>query len=194
MEISEFLTQSGAVSAMARDLGVTEDEASRGAGALLPALMGGFRKQSQTQGIAGLGGLLEQFGGSALLDNVLGDQSTDVDRGNNVLGQVFGSPDVSRTVAQDASSKSGLSSDLLKKMLPILAMLVTGFLARQKNGEAAVDGVHAGGGGLGGMLGGLLGGKGATAGGLGGLASLLDANGDGNVLDDIMRMAGKTPR
>jgi hypothetical protein len=29
---------------------------------------------------------------------------------------------------------------------------------------------------------------------LGGLGAMLDANGDGNALDDILRMAGKTSR
>jgi hypothetical protein len=33
---------------------------------------------------------------------------------------------VSRTVAQDAASKTGLSADLLKRLLPMVAMLVTG--------------------------------------------------------------------
>jgi hypothetical protein len=46
------------------------------------------------------------------------------------------------------------------------------------------------------MLGGLLRGGGAGAGGGlgGGLASILDQNGDGNALDDILRMAGKAMR
>jgi hypothetical protein len=50
------------------------------------------------------------------------------------------------------------------------------------------------GGGLGGLLGGLLGGGASNtrqASTLGGLASMLDMNGDGNPLDDILRMAGK---
>ena len=48
------------------------------------------------------------------------------------------------------------------------------------------------GGGLGGRLGSLLGGKGA--GGGAGLGSMLDLNGDGNPLDDILKMAGKVMR
>ncbi len=55
------------------------------------------------------------------------------------------------------------------------------------------------GGGLGGLLGGLLGGRASAGnvvpgGGMSGLASMLDLNGDGNVLDDVMRMAGKVMR
>lgn len=190
MQISDILAQSGGVPALARDLGVSEDQAARGAEALLPALLGGFRKQVQAQGTSGLGTLLDQLGGAGLLDSVLGGQAADVSRGNDVLGQIFGSPDVSRTVAQDAASKTGLSTELLKKMLPMLAMLVTGFMARQSNGGAPVPAGQPGDG-LGSVLGGLLGGKSATAGGASGLAALFDANGDGNVLDDILRMAGK---
>ena len=123
-------------------------------------------------------------------------QPTNVNRGNDVLGQLFGSKEVSRTVAQDAASKTGLSADLLKKMLPMVAMLVTGYMAKQKTGTAPA-GAPAAGGGLGGMLGGLVGGGGtgaARSGATGGIGSMLDMNGDGNALDDILRLAGKGVR
>jgi hypothetical protein len=193
MEITDLLAQMGGVSSMARDLGVSESQATAGAQALLPAILGGFKKQAQAQpsGLKGFGSLLGQLGGSGLLDNVLSDQATDVSRGHGVLGQIFGSKDVSRTVARSAASRSGLDATLLKKMLPILAMLVAGYLAKQGGGTSprpARDG-------LGGLLGGLLGGRQAGprsgASTAGGLASLLDLDGDGNPLDDILGMVGK---
>jgi hypothetical protein len=46
----------------------------------------------------------------------------------------------------------------------------------------------------GGGFGRLLGGGAQRAGSTGSLASMLDKNGDGNPLDDIMRMAGKIGR
>jgi hypothetical protein len=199
MQISDILAQTGGFSAIAKELGVSEAQAASGAEALLPAILGGFKKQAQAQSgdLGGLAGLLQQLGGGSLLDNVLAPQPTDVNRGNDVLGQIFGSPDVSRTVAQNAASQSGLDPNLLKKMLPMLAMLVAGFMARQQ-GEAAP--AAATGGGLGGLLSGLLGGQ--TPGGASarpgaasaGLASMLDLNGDGNPLDDILRMAGRALR
>jgi hypothetical protein len=70
-------------------------------------------------------------------------------------------------------------------------------MAKQKGGVAASTTpapAAPAGGGLGGMLGGLLGGGAAGAqrtGAGGGLASMLDMNGDGNALDDILRLAGK---
>ena len=196
MQITDILARMGGLQSMARELGVSETEAASGAEALMPAILGGFKKQAQAQptGLEGLGGLLGQLGGGGLLDNVLAPQPTDVTQGNNVLGQIFGSKDVSRTVAQNAASQSGLDPSLLKKMLPMLAMLVTGYMAKQQGAGGAEQSSPMGGG-LGGLLGGLLGGHGAkSAGGASGLASMLDLNGDGNPLDDIMRMAGKAMR
>lgn len=191
MQISDILDQMGGLQSMASELGVSEQQAASGASALLPAILGGFKKQAQAQptGLAGLGGLLEQLGGSSLLDEVLAPKATNLSRGNDVLGQIFGTKDVSRAVAQNASSQSGLDPALLKKMLPMLAMLVAGFMARQQGGGAQR---RSAGGGLGGLLGGLLGGRGRSTGG--GLASMLDLNGDGNPLDDILGMLGRTKR
>lgn len=199
MQITDILAQVGGLQSMARELGVSEGQAASGAEALLPAILGGFKKQAQAQpsGLEGLGGLLGQLGGGGLLDQVLSPQPTDVSQGNDVLGQIFGSKDVSRAVAQNAATQTGLDPTLLKKMLPMLAMLVAGFMAKQGTGSAApAAGLSPGsGGGLGGLLGGLLGGQGAApAGGTSGLASLLDLNRDGNPLDDILQMAGKALR
>jgi hypothetical protein len=184
MQITDIIRQMGGLQSMARELGISESQAASGAEALAPAILGGFKKQAQAQpgGLEGLGGLLNQLGGGGLLDDVLGSKPTDVSRGNDVLGQIFGSKDVSRAVAQNASSQSGLDPSVLKKMLPMLAMLVAGYMAKQRTaGAAAGAGAQqsSGGGGLGGLLGGLLGG--------GGLASMLDMDRDGNPLDDILR-------
>jgi hypothetical protein len=198
MQLTDMLAQTGGLQAMARELGVSEAQAASGADALLPAILGGFKKQTQSQptGLEGLGGLLGQLGGGGLLDDVLAPQPTDVRRGNDVLGQIFGSQDVSRAVAQNAAAQSGLAPSLLKKMLPLLAMLVAGYLAKQRDAGADVP-PSSEAGGLGGLLGSLLGGQATRAGSATpgaaapGLASMLDLDGDGNPLDDILRMVGK---
>ncbi len=197
MQITDILAQVGGLQSIAKELGISEAQVASGAAALAPAILGGFKKQAQAQpnGLEGLGGLLGQLGGGGLLDAVLAPAPTDVSQGNNVLGQIFGTKDVSRTVAQTAASQTGLDVGVLKKMLPMLAMVVAGYMARNQGGAAAAPQAEAGGGGIGGMLGGLLGGlMGGSTGGApsgGGLASMLDMNGDGNALDDMMRMAGK---
>ncbi|MBK6706028.1 MAG: DUF937 domain-containing protein [Sphingomonadales bacterium] len=212
MDMLEILKQSGAIGSVVQQLGVNEQIAQAGAEALLPAILGGFKKTAQAQpsGLEGLGGVLGQLGGGGLLDSVLSPEPTPVQQGNDVLGQIFGSKDVSRTVAGQASQQTGIDSSLLKQMLPLLAMLVAGYLSRQGSGEqggglggligSVLGGGQSQGGGLGGVLGNVLGGalgggqQAAPAGGLGGLGSLLDMDGDGNPLDDIIGMAGKLAR
>ena len=201
MDMMEMLRASGGLDAIAGQLGIPPEMAQAGAGALLPALGGGFQKQSETAGggEVGLGsliGMLGGLGGSGLADNVLSPEPTDINKGNDILGQIFGSKDVSRTVAGHAAGQTGLDPELLKKMLPILAMLVGGYLSSR---GGAQDGAQGGGGMLGSILGAVLGGgqqaAPASGGGLiGGLGSLIDMNHDGNPLDDIIGMAGKLAR
>lgn len=203
MNLTDILAQAGGIESMAKELGIPPAMAKQGADALLPAILGGFKKQAQSGGgVEGLGGLLGQLGGGGLLDSVLGSQPTPVSQGNDVLGQIFGSKDVSRTVAGQAAAQTGLDSGLLKQMLPMLAMMAAGYMAKQGGQSGGggglgdlIGGALGGSGGLGGMLGNMLGGASGggapSAGGLGGIANMLDLDGDGNPLDDIMGMANK---
>jgi hypothetical protein len=200
MDVMDVLRRSGGVEAIAQQLGIPPAMAAAGAEALIPAVVGGFQKQTQAAGggETGLGSLIDMLGGlggGALAANVLGPEETDLTKGNEVLGQIFGSKDVSRTVAGHASAQTGLDPELLKKMLPILAMLVGGYLSARAQGSGSDQG--GGLGGLGSLIGAMTGGgqqSSAPTGGLGGLGSLLDLDGDGNPLDDILGMAGKLMR
>jgi len=184
MDLQQLINQMGGVDQIARELGISNDQAASGAAALLPAILGGFKQQARAQpgGLEDLVGILGGLGGGGLLDEVLSPQPTNVGRGNDVLGQIFGSKDVSRTVARGASARSGLDPAMLSKMLPMLAMLVGGFLSQRGAAAAPRSGAmpsapHA-----------------TPQGGLGDLASMLDLNGDGNPLDDILNMAGQLMR
>jgi hypothetical protein len=194
MNLTDILAQAGGIESMANQLGIPPAMAKQGAEALLPAILGGFKKQAQSGGgVEGLGGLLGQLGGGGLLDSVLGSAPTPVNQGNDVLGQIFGSKDVSRTVAGQAAEQTGLDSGILKQMLPILAMMVAGYMAKQGGQSGESGGL---GGILGNVLGGAMGGGAAPSaagglGGLGGLGKMLDMDGDGNPLDDIMGMVNK---
>ena len=168
MNLGQMLQQTGAISSMAKELGVDEGTARTAAGALLPAIVAGMGR-SATGGSAtpdpmgGLGGLAGAIlgGGGAgglgggLLDAVLGSKPTPTDAGNTILGNIFGSKDVSRSVASEVAGYTGLDEGLLKKMLPILAMAVAGYLAKQATGGGAATPTPAptSGGVMGGILG-----------------------------------------
>lgn len=195
MDIGEMLKQTGALDSMSRELGIDSASAQAGATALLPAILGGFKKQAQpaTGGMGGLMDVLGQLGGGGLLESLTSNTPTPTQPGNDVLGQIFGSKDVSRQVADHAAQTSGVEPSILRKMLPMLAMAVAGYMFSNRGGTT---GAPAEGGILGGLLGkvfgGALGGGGnAAASAQGGLGSLIDLNGNGNPLDDILGMATK---
>ena len=192
MQITDILAQTGGLQSIARELGLSEEQAASGATALAPAILGGFKKQAQAQpaGVEGLGGLLGRLGGGGLLDDVLSPQPTNSALGIDVLGQIFGSKDVSRAVAENAASNTGLDPSLLKRMLPLLAMVVTGYLAKQ-HGSAAQ--AAPAGGGLGRVLGSLLGGGSSAQGSVAGLGSRLDANNDGKLTGSTGFTLGSPP-
>lgn len=173
-----------ALGPIAQRVGLTPQQTQVAMQALLPALAGGMKKQVQ----AGNADALQHPQSATIVDRpetLGGDEA--IQHGNAVLGQLFGSKDVSRTVASHASQQTGIDADKLKLLLPILATLATGAIAKQAGGAS---------GGLGGLLGGLVGAATLSTaaprkGAAGGLAGMLDLDGDGNPLDDIMGMAGK---
>jgi hypothetical protein len=152
MNLNELLPNGG-IEALAAQLGIPHEQAQRGAEALLPSVLGGMGDNT-----ASLDGHVESLGGHNLAQNVVGPEPTQIDRGNQLLGGIFGSKDVSRQVATHAAEGSGLDPALLKRMLPILAMLVAGHLSGRSAGQQ---------GGLGGILGAVLGGLGGAGAGAG---------------------------
>ena len=135
MNLGQMLRESGAIDSIANELGVDPQMAQTGAAVLLPAILAGMgRSSAGSGGLGGLLGALTGAGGGGLLDLVTGSAPTPVQQGNDILGQIFGNKDVSRTVASEAAGASGMSADLLKRMLPLLAMAAAGYMAQRGGG------------------------------------------------------------
>jgi hypothetical protein len=163
---------------LAARFGISPDQASAALGSLMPAVAGGMQRRADTGDLAPV----EQVGSQI-------DQPS-TSAGNDILGHIFGSKDVSRQVADHAAGQSGLSSTVMKAMLPVVAAMVAKHLAQNSGGGAMAQGGADGGlgGGLGGMLGSVLGGGqagGSQSGGVGGLLGGL-LGGGGNPLDAIL--------
>ena len=158
-----------AVRQMGQQVGLGEGDTITALSALLPALSGGFQNNLQSAG--GLDRL------TAALSNGQHQQYLEdptslanaTDDGNGILGHILGSKDMSRQVAANAAAQTGISADVLKQMLPLVAAMMMGGISRQ-TAQANV----AGGPGLLSML-----------------TPLLDSNRDGSVVDDVLGMLGK---
>jgi hypothetical protein len=211
MNSDQLLQQTQAVDAISRELGVDQATAQAGAAALLPQILSGFQQPAAAPqsaiggGLGGLIGTIGGLGGGGLLDNVTSSEPTEIDKGNQILGQIFGSKDGSRAVAAEAAAQSGVEPSLLKKMLPILAMVVAGYVmkrAGQGSGGGGGGGLGGGGpsGGLGDAIDGMLGEQ-STASGSASEArpapagdSVRDphtAPGAGDILGQLIGAAGK---
>ena len=180
MNIFDSILNAGngaAVRQLGSQLGLDEGQTSSALSALVPALSAGLRRNAQSP--EGLSGLVSALSGGSHQQYIndpaaLGRAETIAD-GNGILGHILGSKEVSRQVAARASEQTGLGSDVMKRMLPLVATLVMGAMSRQ----ASADGGSAlAGGGAGGLLE-MLGGG-------------LDQNRDGSVVDDITGMLGRT--
>lgn len=148
------------LSEIGRQFGLNEAQTRAAFEQLAPVVAAGIRRNNQSdQGLENLLRSLQagnhgQYAGSGLPY----DQATD--DGNAVLAQIFGDKDVSRGVANQAADLSGVGSAVLKKMLPVIAAIIMGQLAKKMGGGGAARAPQggSGGGGLGDILGDILGG------------------------------------
>ncbi|MFK7896799.1 MAG: DUF937 domain-containing protein [Myxococcota bacterium] len=139
MDLQDLLSNPQVIQQLARAAGVGEGDAQTGLEALLPAVAAGL--QRNTQGASGLESLAKALGKGGhqrYLDEPasIGDPRTQAD-GNNILGHIFGSKQVSRNVAGHAAKSTGLDSTLLKQLLPVVASLAMGALSKQSSGGSA---------------------------------------------------------
>ena len=164
-----------AIEEMQKNFNLSEKETRAAVEELIPALSRGLQKNSEKG--TGMDDLLEALRTGShrqYMDKpgTLSAPETTKD-GNDILGHIFGDKKVSREVASRASKTSGLSSTLLKKMLPVVASLVMGALSKQVLGSGAGASNSR-----------------SNSGGL--LTSLLDSDKDGSIWDDVLGMAART--
>jgi hypothetical protein len=99
-------------------------------------------KQS-TATLDGLSQLLGVMGQQEDLHEMYDDAETafgpeGVAAGNEALSVIFGSPEVSRAVVDQAQQFSGVSSGILKKLLPVIVgMVLSGLMRRGSTGRSA---------------------------------------------------------
>ncbi len=150
LPLIEMLTKANggdAMNQMAKQFGLNQAQVQSAVEALLPAFSIGLKRNAADP--AGMGGLIQSMmtGGHAnYFDNVSkAFNPSGIQAGNDILGQLFGSKDVSRAVAAQAAQATGIGQDILKQMLPAMASMLSGGMQQQMAGGFGTAGLGAGG-------------------------------------------------
>ncbi|QXP53385.1 DUF937 domain-containing protein [Cellulophaga sp. HaHa_2_95] len=174
------------ISGVAGQTGESEGKTASVLSMAMPLLLGAMKKNVSTpEGAQGLMSALQ--GGKhdgSILDNLGGLFGGGVDDavtkdGAGILGHLLGSKQES--VESAISQKAGVDSGSVGNILKIAAPILMGFLSKQtsQNNVNDASGMNA-------LLGGMLGGQPQENQSL--ITSLLDADGDGSILDDVAGM------
>jgi len=144
MDLLDLLNKTGgrqSLGALGRQLGLDNSKTGELVQALAPALLQGMQKQTLDKGgLSSFSTALEKGNHQQYLDNpdLLSAASTLLD-GNGILGHLFGSKDVSRSVAAKASEATGIDTSLVKQALPLLAGLAMGAISKNKAASHAKE-------------------------------------------------------
>ncbi len=136
MDLMSLLSQAQggqAINNLASQMNLSPQQAQSGIESLLPALTAGMQRNTESKdGMANLLGALSGTRHERYVDQADGlQQEGAVDEGNAILGHLFGSKDVSRSVAQQAADATGMDVGAMKAMLPMVANLLMGSLSKQ---------------------------------------------------------------
>lgn len=186
MSILDLLDQQlggDAVKTLSRRIGADEATTQRAVAGALPMLVTALANNSSDRhGASSLLGALDRDHDGSILDDVVGFLGQgDARGGESILGHVLGGR--RQTAAEGVGRMSGLDAQSAGKLLAMLAPLVMGALGRaRRHNDLDDSGVSD-----------LLQGERrrverAAPDGMGMLSQILDADGDGQVADDVARM------
>jgi hypothetical protein len=136
---------------LANQFGLTPEQVDGAVKALIPALSMAFISKLKDPGaLSGLVSTLNDGQHTSTFASADAAQTpATADKGNDILGQLFGSSHITTQIAQQASSITGLRPEVLVQMLPVIVSVLAGGLATSLKNQ-----------GLGGLFGQLAGGAG----------------------------------
>ncbi|MGV8947517.1 MAG: DUF937 domain-containing protein [Lutibacter sp.] len=166
-----------------KQLGQDKGKTSSALTAALPLILGAMKNNTSTpQGAQGLLSALSNKHDGSLLDNIGGllGNSDVLSDGAGILGHVFNGKE--KNVAKAISAKSGMDSSSSMDLLKMAAPFIMAYLGKQARTQNVNDKN-----GIGDLIGGMLGSGAKKEQSL--ITKILDANGDGSVIDDLIGMA-----
>ena len=126
-----------AIDQMARQFGLSQQQAQEAMAALMPAFSQGLKRNAADP--YGLGNFLQALASgqhARYFENAAAAFTPQgMQEGNGILGHLFGSKDLSRAVAAQAAQATGIAQQTLQQMLPALASMIMGGLFKQSTGQ-----------------------------------------------------------
>lgn len=184
--ILDLLGGSELMNGISKETGVNSDQVSSVMQLALPALMGAMQKNSQDESAASglLNALQSDKHDGSLLNNLGsllsgGNSGALLSDGAGILGHLLGGDQ--NKVADAISAKTGVSSSGVSQILKMAAPFLMSYLGKQVTDKNVTSTS-----GLTSVLSSVLGGNAGGASNL--LTSLLDADKDGSILDDVAGM------
>ena len=146
---------------MSKNLGVNKRTAMQIIPQIAPLILGGLQKQKASKGEARVDHILNKYGSASVLDDISGlfSQKAQDEKADPKLGGLLGDSGVQ--ASNMMQNKFKLDGGTAMKIIPMLAPVILGFLTKKRD----TDGL-----------------------GSSGVASLIDQDGDGQILDDIAGM------
>lgn len=135
MQIMDILDDKQAAN-LGRAFNLPPDQAAAAIHALVPALKDHIERNTLSRGgLADFVAILGERDRSNYLSDAKSLAAPDaIADGNSILEEVLGSKDMSRKVAERAARQTGLNAELLKSLLPAVAAMTVGGLAKGAGG------------------------------------------------------------
>ena len=174
----------GGVDEIARSVGLDSSDVTNVLSGAVPAIMAGLTRNSATSdGVSGLAGALDRDHDGSILDDVMGylGGGGNLADGAGILGHVLGGRQ--STIESAVSSSSGVDLASVGKIMAMVAPLIMGALGKAKRQQ----GFDAG------ALAEMLGqqervARQASPSAVDMFSKMLDSDGDGDPMDDIVKM------
>ena len=148
---------------VSKELGIPPEKAALALPTVAPIILAGLKRQMDLHGAAHVEGKIEDLNNNGIRD--------DEEAGGLLGGK-------GKEASALMANQLGISREAAAKLIPMLAPIIIGMLMKKGGGAAGAPG------------GGQAGAAGA-GGGLGGMAAILDRNGDGSILDDLAGLVAK---
>jgi hypothetical protein len=117
---------------LARQFGLSQDQALRASAALLPAFFLGLQRSAANPDVfANLASAFNAGPFASFFNDPAQPPPPQAERAaDEMLGRIFGSAELTRRVAAQAATLSGVSAQIIQQMMPIMAAAVVGSLSK----------------------------------------------------------------